>query len=236
MDVREERVVAFEPGASEVGVRSKSKSKLILASGSPRRVELLRSLNLTFEVIPSQIDENTDETRPQLVVEELSIRKAKAVAELIRERSVTEEKIFVIGADTIVVLGDQILGKPANRQEAIAMLSSLSGQCHFVYTGLALIDIAGGITCSDYRVSRVFFRVLHPKEIEAYADSSEPYDKAGSYALQGLGSSFIEKIEGCYTNVIGLSVPAMVSMLRKSGIAVLGLDCTPDPGTLECRA
>lgn len=221
-----EKIAMFRP--ENLQSEPKSRPRLILASSSPRRVELLKSLDLIFDVVPSHIDEDTEETRPELVVVDLALRKAGAVAELIGKEPVPEERTFVIGADTIVVLDGRILGKPANRQEAVAMLSSLSGQCHSVYTGIALVDIAGGITYSDYRVSQVYFRPLHEQEIETYADSREPYDKAGSYALQGLGSSFIEKIEGCYTNVIGLSVPAMVAMLRKSGIVVLGLpefDC-----------
>ncbi|MBY0359319.1 MAG: Maf family protein [Candidatus Obscuribacterales bacterium] len=192
--------------------------RIVLASASPRRLDLLSSLGLRFDVVPSDVDENIDLTDPAEFVRQLSLVKAEAVA-----AQLTNGPALVLGADTIVVLKDQILGKPTSRENAFAMLSSLSGNCHQVFTGVSLLESNGSRRKTLHRVSNVYFRPLNPDEIRHYINTDEPMDKAGSYALQGLGSSFVEKIDGCYTNIIGLPVPDTLAMLREFGVKILGL-------------
>lgn len=203
---------------------------LILASGSPRRKELLRGLGLDFQVIVSEIDEQVDSAEPERVVNELSAAKAEAVAKLIlKERKDNEgsaenrSSTFILGSDTIVVLEGEILGKPIDKADAFKMLQKLSGKRHQVYTGVSLLELEKRTCSSLYQVSDVFFRELCEAEIEAYIDTKEPMDKAGSYALQGTASAFVDKIEGCYTNIIGLPIPLTVQLLRRHNFEVLGV-------------
>lgn len=191
----------------------------VLASGSPRRKQLLENLGASLEVIPGDLDENTPLTDPEAVVRHLAQEKASLVARALPE----EKKPFVVlGADTIVVLGKQILGKPQSHQEAFDMLMSLSGKEHQVYTGVCVIDSSGSLDCTVC-VSRVFFRKLEEKEVEYYVATEEPMDKAGAYALQGIASAFVEKVDGCYTNIIGLPVPDTITLLRRHGVKLLGI-------------
>jgi septum formation protein len=198
---------------------------LILASKSPRRIELLQQLGLSFDVIPSDLKENIDlSLSPAQVVVSLAKQKSNHVTEQLKP---TRSKPFVVlGADTLVVLEKHFLGKPSSKEDAFDMLASLSGKVHEVYTGVVLIGNIGNDQNfpdeSTFQVSRVYFRHLSPQEINAYIATGEPMDKAGAYAVQGIASAFIEKIEGCYTNIIGLPIPPVVRMLRKAGIKVLG--------------
>lgn len=193
--------------------------RLVLASQSPRRIDLLHQLGLRFEVIPSQsVEDMSQPGDPATLVRKLAQDKADEVATRLIE--VGSESI-VLGADTIVVLDGDVLGKPNSREEVSKTLRRLSGRAHDVYTGVALILLPRKEVVLDHQVTKVYFRELKEAEIKAYAQLDEPMDKAGSYALQGVASAFVEKVEGCYTNVIGLPIPLTVSMLRKAGMRVL---------------
>lgn len=199
---------------------------LVLASQSPRRYDLLSGLGLEFKVIPSLLDEIVDPSwSPYEIVLNLSLQKAQEVADKLKQdlRPDFEQgrKAIVIGADTMVVLNGKVLGKPNSVDDAIAMLTMLSGNFHQVYTGVTLISLPENKIESTVEISRVLFRTMSRAEIESYVATKEPMDKAGSYALQGLGSTFVQRIEGCYTNIIGLPVPPTVALLRKAGIMVL---------------
>ncbi len=214
---------------------------IVLASSSPRRVDLLRSLGLDFDVVPSHVDETVEgRVAPEQMVVDLAVAKAREVAGLIgrgRQRVVRDpagnataagaagrtQPAFVLGADTTVVLDEEIIGKPGSPEEAAAMLAQLSGRCHQVYTGVALLQLPENRLETGCQVSRVYFRPMLPAEIDAYVATGEPMDKAGAYALQGTGSAFVEKIEGCFTNIIGLPVPLVVEILRRFGVSILGL-------------
>lgn len=198
---------------------------LILASASPRRCSLLQALGLDMEVIPSRLAENFAETSstPQLVVEDLARQKAQDVTLKLAER---QGQFVVLAADTLVVLDGELLGKPANEDAARDMLMKLSGCSHQVYTGISLVvkTESGDLReMKDSQRSTVTLRHMKASEINAYVATGEPMDKAGAYALQGIGAAFVERIEGCYTNVIGLPIPKVVSMLRQAGIGILGL-------------
>jgi septum formation protein len=172
--------------------------KFILASGSPRRRQLLTLLNLTFDVRESGVDEAED-VPPQPVdhVRVLSARKAAAVAPAIADG-------IVIGADTIVVLNGRILGKPVSPRHASEMLSLLSGNTHEVYTGFTLLDRPSGRSRTEVERTSVKFRILEKREIDAYVASGAPMDKAGAYGIQDdYGAVFVERIDGCFYNVVG---------------------------------
>ncbi|HEY5654953.1 MAG TPA: nucleoside triphosphate pyrophosphatase [Woeseiaceae bacterium] len=193
-----------------------NKLQFYLASSSPRRRELLSALGLTFAALPVEIDESRrgDESPGQMVVR-LAVEKAR------RARSVAPEHHPVLAADTVVALGDQVFGKPASRQEALAMLAQLSGNCHDVFTGIAL-DVAGKIQ-SSLSITQVQFRELDEREAIAYWNSGEPADKAGAYAIQGLGGAFVKAINGSYSGVVGLPVFETIALLRQAGIDPLGM-------------
>ena len=185
--------------------------QLILASASPRRRQLLSQLNLEFTVLASSQEEKLDGERdPVLLAERLALAKAREVAAGLQEG-------LVIGADTIVVLGDRILGKPAFEAEAKEMLELLSGRKHQVISGLALVEAATGKHWLAHEVTGVWFRILEPEAIEFYIATGEPFDKAGAYGIQGLGAVFVEKIEGCYFNVVGLPLARLYLLLREAG-------------------
>ncbi len=173
------------------------KKKIILASRSPRRQTLLRQIGLDFIVIESGIDENQDIIKPIDHVTILSQKKASTVAARIDDG-------FVIGADTIVVLDKDILGKPKDEKDAFSMLSVLSGRTHEVYTGFTIHDSPSNIFITDYEVTKVTFRSLSSTEISEYVKSGSPMDKAGSYGIQDdYGAVFVERIDGCFYNVVG---------------------------------
>ena len=189
------------------------KSRIILASSSPRRQELLTQIGLPFEVCPSEWEEVTDKELPEEVVQELSYHKAMEVY----ERNVTEEGTVVIGADTIVACGGQILGKPGTRERAEEMLGKLQGGTHQVYTGVAFVwkekgrtESAGFYECTDVRVYP-----MTEEEIRCYVETGEPMDKAGAYGIQGGFAAFIQGICGDYNNVVGLPVGRVYQELKK---------------------
>jgi septum formation protein len=171
---------------------------LILASSSPRRAALLRQLGLEFQIIPSSVNENVDGYRsPVRLVTSLAREKANEVAAKVSEG-------VIVGADTVVVLDGKQLGKPRNATEAREMLHSLSGREHCVYSGFTLLHVPSRESMTDYEVTRVKFRDLSAKEIDAYVKSGSCFDKAGAYGIQDdFGAVFVERIEGCYYNVVG---------------------------------
>ncbi|MEK5026411.1 Maf family protein [Paenibacillus sp. FSL M7-1046] len=191
---------------------------IILASGSPRRRELLSLLGLPFEVISSDADESTPpDFTPEMIVRSLALRKAEAVVHAAGKRNAV-----IVGSDTIVVLDDKVLGKPVDEQDSRVMLGLLQGKTHQVYTGVACIGLPEGKILVEHRVTSVTMRALSEAEISAYIATGEPADKAGSYAIQGLGATLVEKIEGCYFNVVGLPLSLLGRMLSRVGISVLG--------------
>jgi septum formation protein len=193
--------------------------RLILASASPRRQELLGLLGLPFEVIPSEVDEAAlvGELGEQPLPAEMARRLAEVKAADVAAR---HPDALVLGADTIVVLGDAILGKPVSPDDARRMLALLSGRTHQVITGVALRG--PGVGATDAVSTDVTFRELTPREIDAYVATGEPMDKAGAYALQGRAAVLIEGIRGDYTNVVGLPIPRLAILLRRHGIPILG--------------
>jgi septum formation protein len=190
--------------------------RIILASASPRRQELLEKLGLRFEVEASNYEEDTpSRLEPHELARRISREKAKVVAGKHRDA-------IVIAADTFIVFGDRILGKPRTAIEARGMLKTLSGQSHSVITGFSIIDTATNKTLSQSVETKVNIRTLTLKEINAYVKSKEPLDKAGAYAIQGLGAVIVERIEGDYFNVIGLPLGALTEALKQFGINILG--------------
>jgi septum formation protein len=185
--------------------------RIVLASASPRREELLRRLVPEFAIVPSRLPE-TNTGNPLRVALETARAKARDVAS--RERGV------VIGADTIVVDEGAILGKPASRDEARRMLERLSGREHEVLTGLCVIATGSRLERTALERTAVHFRALDPAEIEAYLDRGEYVDKAGAYAIQGLAAPFVDRIDGDYYNIIGLPLCRLLLLLREVGVAV----------------
>lgn len=182
---------------------------LILASGSPRRKELMQLLPWSFEVKTSEVVEVICETlSPEENVKALAYQKANAVAKDYPYR-------IVIGADTVVCLNGEIMGKPQNRTQAQIMLEQLSGKEHDVYTGVAIIGRDEGISETFYIETKVKMQSLSRDEIEAYLLTNEPFDKAGAYGIQGYGARYIEKIEGDYYSVMGLPVHALYRKLKE---------------------
>ena len=180
---------------------------LILASSSPRRKELLELLGIPFQIKASDVEETyQDGLQPHEIVMELARIKSKPIAE-------TNKKSIVIGADTIVVSDGKVLGKPADKEEAISTLKQLSGKVHQVYTGVSLLK--DGHTHLFYEKTDVEFWPLEEKEIEQYVLTGEPFDKAGSYGIQGYGSLLVKRIEGDYFTVVGLPVSRLNRELKK---------------------
>lgn len=188
--------------------------KIILASSSPRRQELLEQLKIPFTVQVVPIDESVERHMPpELLVENLALRKARAVAGEV-------DSGLIIGSDTVVTLDNSIMGKPKDREEAIDMLKRLRGRVHEVYTGLALVDAGTGMSATAHECTSVHFRQAGLDELKVYVDTGEPMDKAGAYGIQGLGSIFVNEIRGCYFNVVGLPVAKLVEILAKFGVDV----------------
>jgi septum formation protein len=176
----------------------KDNTRLILASSSPRRAALLRQLGLEFEVVPSSVQEDVNGSRsPIRLVTNLARKKANEVATRVSGG-------IIVGADTVVVLDGKRLGKPHDAAEAKEMLRSLSGREHCVYTGFELLHMPSRESMSDYETTRVKFRNLSTEEIDAYVKSGSCFDKAGAYGIQDdFGAVFVERIDGCYYNVVG---------------------------------
>jgi MAF protein len=192
---------------------------LILASRSPRRRRLLAHLGLPFRVVIPQVEEDMAPTaagRPEELAEALALAKAEAVA-------IKEGEGIVIAADTIVVDGDTILGKPADSSEAGAMLRRLRGKTHRVITGLAVVDAGGGQRAASHVVTAVRMRPYSDADIAAYVARGDPLDKAGAYTIQDEQFHPVASYDGCYCNVVGLPLKALITLLRRAG-----LDITPD--------
>ncbi|MBN1367680.1 MAG: septum formation inhibitor Maf [Dehalococcoidales bacterium] len=189
--------------------------KIILASGSPRRKELLEKIGLKFEVEAGDIEEDLNVgLPPRELAEKLSLQKAQAAAEKYPDA-------IIIAADTIGVFEGKIIGKPHAATEAKKMLSMLSGKSHLVITGYTIIDTETRKTVTKSIETKVYFRKLTKAEIDAYVKTGEPLDKAGAYAIQGLGALIVEKIEGDYYNVIGLPLSSLTESLREFGVKIL---------------
>jgi septum formation protein len=199
--------------------------RLLLASASPRRAELLASAGFAFDVLPVDVDEKRLETEtPTLYVERVA--RAKAAAALRRHPA-----RVVVAADTVVVVDDLVLGKPTDEADARRMLAALSGRGHVVLSGVAVAS--GGLMMSRVEETTVWFRTLSEGEIRAYVASGEPMDKAGAYAIQGLASRFVPRIDGSYGCVVGLPVAALVDLLAAVGHpAGLAVDSSP-PGAVS---
>ena len=188
--------------------------KVILASASPRRREILEMLGLNAEIVPAEGEEHIPaELEPGEAAAAVSAGKAREVHERRPDGDI------VIAADTIVVLDGEIFGKPRDRESAFNMLRSLSGRTHEVYTGLCVI--AGGRERTEYEKTEVTFRTLDDDEITAYINSGEPMDKAGAYGIQGRGALLAERIDGDFFNVMGLPVCRLGKLLKKQGVSLL---------------
>ncbi len=188
---------------------------IILASGSPRRSDLMKQVGLEFRVSTCNTDESYDKSlTPAEIVMELSLRKADAVF----DKEMPEKDTVVVAADTIVAMDNEILGKPKDRNDAIRMLKELSGRKHQVYTGVAMYYYVGGrvfienfANCAD-----VYFRELSDETITTYVDSWEPMDKAGAYGIQGLGAILVDKIDGDYYTIVGLPVSKVYHSIKNN--------------------
>ncbi|MGC5326614.1 Maf family protein [Brevibacillus sp. SYSU BS000544] len=188
---------------------------LVLASSSPRRKELLTTLGIPFSIAVSDVDETTPlQFSPTEIVETLALRKAAKIAGEMKEG-------LILGSDTIVVLDDQVLGKPQDEVDAFRMLSMLQGREHTVYSGVAIIDAQTNQQKVASSSTKVMIRSLTSEEINAYIKTKEPMDKAGSYAIQGIGSTIVEGIEGDYFTVVGLPLKLTAQLLKHFGIDVL---------------
>ena len=189
--------------------------KLILASSSPRRKELLGQIGLRFEVVPSEGEEKIkDGEDPVEHVLRLAEEKALDVAN-------NSMDALIIAADTIVLVNGEILGKPAREQEAYQMLLKLSGKEHRVITGFCILNTGNGEAVKESVETTVTFKELTEEEIQGYIKTKEPFDKAGGYAIQGKGSFMIREIKGSYTNVVGLPICEVVEALQRVGEAKL---------------
>jgi nucleoside triphosphate pyrophosphatase len=190
--------------------------RLILASASPRRAEILRHAGIAFETQATLLDESRREGEtPGKYVRRLAFEKARAAADADAERRSGD--CLVVGADTVVVAGEEILGKPASEEEARRMLRRLSGTAHEVHTGLALLRRPNRTERVVEEITRVTFAPLSEEDIEGYLATGEPFDKAGAYAIQGIGGRYVTRIEGCYFNVMGLPLARLWSLVREFG-------------------
>ncbi|MCI9525338.1 MAG: septum formation inhibitor Maf [Lachnospiraceae bacterium] len=185
--------------------------RIILASASPRRKELLEQVGAEFEIIPAVGEEIITDSSPQQAVLDLAAQKAAEVAAKVREDAI------ILGADTVVAFGDKILGKPKNEADAKQMLSLLSGKTHSVYTGVSIVVRQSGESqsYSFYEETEVTMYPLSEQQILSYIRTKEPMDKAGSYGIQGKGAVFIEKIQGDYNNVVGLPIARVFRTLEE---------------------
>ncbi|MCG8604078.1 Maf family protein [bacterium] len=182
--------------------------KLILASASPRRAQLLKLIGLKFEVVESRLNEDEETfTFPENQVLELSRMKASVVAE-------TAHEGVVVAADTVVAVGDKIFGKPKDAKDARKMLRQLSGRTHEVYTGFTILDTFTYATHNDFEKTEVTFREIDEDEIETYVKTEDPLDKAGAYGIQDQSAVFVTKINGCFYNVVGLPITKFYLRLR----------------------
>jgi septum formation protein len=194
--------------------------KLFLASTSPRRQDLIQRLGLPVEILKNTADETFDPTwSPEKVVQHLSKIKAQAAFATLKATHPQESGILV-GADTIVVVNNTILGKPENTAHAATMLHTLQGNKHKVFTGITLIDTNSGKEITTYEGTQVWMKALDSEQIERYIATGEPMDKAGSYGIQGIGATLIHRLEGDYFNVVGLPLSKLADQLKEFGIFI----------------
>lgn len=190
--------------------------KIILASQSPRRKWLLEQIGLDFEVVVPNFEENIEGKKfSRALIESLALQKAKSVAGSINEEA------LIISADTVVILGSKILGKPKDETDAENMLKQLSNRVHKVMTAIAIIDKYEDKTLINSTVSKVKFKKLTEREIKDYIKTGEPMDKAGAYGIQAYGSLFVEKVEGCYNNIVGLPLNLLGEMLKSFSVYLI---------------
>ncbi len=198
----------------------KTNQRIILASASPRRRELLENCGISFEVLVTNTDEEiSGKLPPDKLVLEISKKKAHvAVSQILSQANENSESIIIIAADTIVSIGDEILGKPADLSDAKRMIKLLEGRAHSVYTGMTLAFINDGdvVYKQDVCSTEVRFKPLTDQQIQEYVNTGEPLDKAGAYAIQGRGSEFIQEVHGDYNNVIGLPTQRLLKMLEQA--------------------
>jgi septum formation protein len=194
--------------------------KLVLASNSPRRKDLLRQIGVSFEQITSPAPEPEPEgLDPNQHVVHSARTKARAVRDLLERKGEITCPTIIVGADTVVSIDGEMLGKPADEHQSRAMLLQLSGRVHQVYTGVAVIRPDGG-ELADSVVTDVSMKTLSAREVRIYAASGEPLDKAGAYGIQGLAARFVERVEGCYYNVVGLPLYRLCAMLEEAGYEI----------------
>lgn len=191
-------------------------TRIVLASASPRRKALLAALGLRFDVIVSGAPETASGPPGQLVVENARAKRDDVAAGL-------TEPALVIAADTVVVLEDDVLGKPVDAAEARRMLRHLSGRTHQVYTGLSLADTGAGTAAEGFECTDVTFRALAEAEIDAFVEAVNPVDRAGAYTVDGPGSLLVERYDGCYQNVLGLPMVCLDRLLRPLGYSLFEL-------------
>jgi len=188
--------------------------RIILASASPARGHLLRQIGISFKVIPSRISEPKISAIKETQIQDLALMKARHVAGKVKRG-------LVIGADTIIVHRRTIIGKPRNRKEARKILNRLNGSIHSVVTGIAIVNAATRKEAATSVKTSVKLKRMSDQEIESYLATGEPLGKAGAYAVQGKGAIFIERINGCYYNVVGLPLPKLADMLKKFHISLI---------------
>ncbi|MGM0653225.1 MAG: Maf family protein [Bacillota bacterium] len=182
---------------------------LVLASASPRRAELLRQVGISFTITRPDLEEKPDlQKEPQEIAMALAEDKARFVGQKL-------DRGIVLAADTLVVYQGQLMGKPEDRKDARRMLRILSGSRHEVITGLVLLDAASGLILKDFSTTTVWIKVLSDQEIDNYVKGGEPLDKAGAYGIQGKAALFVDRIEGCYFNVVGLPLGLLYEMIQK---------------------
>ena len=190
-----------------------TKRPVVLASASPRRLMLLQQVGVTPEVITAEVEEH-QQAKPGQTLEELVMANAALKAHAVVKK-LTGRDFLIVAADTVVAKDGQIYGKPADKVEAAAMLYSLAGNCHTVYSGLCVIDAKTGRECVDVSETQVWFTNMSKAEIFAYIESGEPMDKAGAYGMQAIGALFVQRIEGDYSTVVGLSLPLLRDMIGR---------------------
>ena len=206
----------------------KQKHEILLASGSPRRRELLTQAGFSFTVLTADVDETIEENVPENVVAELSHRKAEAVKKKLAQkqdgdnsvstglRGAPETDAIIVAADTIVACDGEILGKPADEEDAVRMLAELSGKTHEVFTGVTVI-LTDGSKITFTNCTKVTMYEISGAEIRDYVASREPMDKAGAYGIQGVGARLVEKIEGDYNNVVGFPLAHFIRVMEEVG-------------------
>ena len=187
---------------------------IILASGSPRRREILSELGAELKIITADVDESSNESDPERLAEHLAHKKGQAVYEMLLNQKSTDASLPIISADTVVYCDGEIMGKPKDENDAYRMLAKLSGKAHSVTTGICVIS--NGTPFSSAVTTKVFVDSLTDDEIKAYISTRDPFDKAGGYGIQGVFSKHISKIEGCYFNVVGLPTNALSKLFRSA--------------------